>query len=179
MADNLVSRRLIATTFNLFSKLPPALIIASLQVMKFFSHYWQLNDGNVPTAFDWPGFVEAVNEYQGSVLYPIPLRISKIVLEEANVSNMVNQIVNTFKNELNVEASAIDVTALTANIEASNDKKPVWEGHVLFAFRQPGTDKFFYSMMSTIQLGRNTNGFSAVIDVMDFLVLKGFKDPTS
>ncbi|TFK47817.1 delta-endotoxin CytB [Heliocybe sulcata] len=173
MADNAT------TTFDLFSKLPPALIITSLQVMKFFGHYWQLNDGNVSTAFDWPGFLEAVNGYQGSDLYPIPVRINKIVLEEANVSSMVDKIVSTFKDELNVEVSAIDTTALAANIEASNDKKPVWEGHVLFAFRQPGTDKFFYSMMSTIQLGRNTDGFSAVIDVMEFLVLKGFKDPTS
>ncbi|TFK49197.1 hypothetical protein OE88DRAFT_396296 [Heliocybe sulcata] len=163
------------TPFDQFQTLPSAFIPTALQVMKFSGHYRLLQQG---LAFDWPGFRKAVFGYQGNKLLPITLPNDKISLQEADVSSMVEQIVNSMKDELNVAVSALDMDALRSAVAASSDTGHC-ECYIMFASRQPGTDEAsFFSLMSTIELGRTVLGFYAVIDAMKLLVLKGFKDPT-
>ncbi|TFK49194.1 hypothetical protein OE88DRAFT_1646281 [Heliocybe sulcata] len=163
------------TPFDRFQTLPSPLIMTALQVMKFCGHYRQLEP---ESTYDWSGFRKAVIEYQGRNLFTITLPNDKIHLQAADVSSMVEQIVNSMKDELNVAVSAIDMDALRSAVAASSDKRQC-EYYIMFASRQPGTDEvFFFSLVTTIELGRTALGFYGVIDAMKLLVVKGFKDPT-
>ncbi|TFK49193.1 hypothetical protein OE88DRAFT_395555 [Heliocybe sulcata] len=145
-----------------------------MQFMKFCGRYRQFEP---ESTYDWPGFRKAVFGHQGNKFFPITLPYDKMVLQAVDVSSMVEEIVKFMKDEMNVAASAWNMAALRSAVAAASDHRQC-EYHVMFAFRQPGTDEvFFFSLVSSIALGRTPVGYSAEIDAMKFLVLEGFKDP--
>jgi len=112
--------------------------------------------------------------------------VLSILLPESEILALAATIESTFTNLKNAQSNGWADFSKSKSGENSS-----WEYRVLFAFPNPDLPDFFYSLVTTIKLeanikeesswwglvGSSSRNFSAQIDAMELVVLKGFKDP--
>ncbi|KAJ7453276.1 delta-endotoxin CytB [Mycena galericulata] len=191
--------------FEPFSKLPEALVPTSLQVMKFSGNFVQVS--NDMKSFDWKGFKNAVNSYTGDDLTFDKFKENTIARSDATVTVMVDKIVTFLLEGLavvidagelkaTIEATFTNLKTAKSNgwadfNKASESSNSSWEYRILFSVPNPDLTDFFYSLVTTIKLeadikeesswwglvGSSSKSFSATIDAMELVVMKGFRNP--
>jgi hypothetical protein len=173
--------------------------------MKFSGDY--VRTANNTKSFDWTAFKAAVDKYPGDDLSFDKFKSTTIARSEATVDVMVQKIVDFLLQALSVvidtKELAATITATFTNLKNASSHDSVafhttttssnsaWEYRILFALPNPDLTDFFYSLVTTIKLEANiqtekewwglmsntTKNFSATIDAMELVVMKGFKNP--
>ncbi|KAI0827133.1 delta-endotoxin CytB [Trametes gibbosa] len=192
-------------TFQPFSKLPAPLVPTSLQVMKYTGNFVKVT--NDKKAFDWAAFKNSVNAYKGDDLTFDKFKESTIARSDATVKVMVDKIVKFLLEALavvidagelaaTIEATFTNLKSAKSNgwadfNKSSTSSNSSWEYRIMFAVPNPDLADFFYSLVTTIKLEANiqeesswwglvsssSKNFSAIIDAMELVVTKGFKNP--
>ncbi|KZV60099.1 delta-endotoxin CytB [Peniophora sp. CONT] len=192
-------------TFQPFSKLPPSLVPTSLQVMKYTGNFVVITSDN--KSFDWAAFKNSINSYTGDDLTFDKYKHTTIARSEATVKVMVDKIVKFLLDALSVVIDTVELAATIeatfTNLKtaksngwadwskSSTSSNSSWEYRILFAVPNPDLTEFFYSLVTTIKLeadieeesswwglvSSSSKNFSATIDAMELVVMKGFRDP--
>ncbi|KAL0060785.1 hypothetical protein AAF712_012428 [Marasmius tenuissimus] len=179
------------TYFDEFSRLPRPLVLTALQVTSFAAHFLDLNE---PKSFQWPEFLRGINEYRGGDLTLDKFQSNSIHQQEATVSTMVERMVGFLRTVLSVALRQEDIDALHKSIELTfTDLKTAKEkGWADFSGSSTSSQLVLaVSLVTTINLEANIReehswwgltsstrrNFSAKIDAMQLIVIKGFRDP--
>lgn len=173
--------------------------------MKFSGHYLKIEE--VKKSFDWPGFKNGVSNYKGDDLTFDVFSETTINQGTVSVQSMVKKIVDFLAKALAVtidtEALAATIEATFTNLKSaksngwadfsssSHQSNSSWEYRIQFAVPNQDLTDFFWSLVTTIKLeadiqeesswwglqSSTEKNFSATIDAMRLVVMKGFKDP--
>ena len=111
-----------------------------------------------------------------------------VVLDPTAIVSLRAKVENTFTSLK--EKSSDGFLSFNKSTDGHNSS---WEYRIQFAFPNPDLPNFFYSLVTTILLeadvveesgwwgltSSTSKNFSATIDAMELVVMKGFKDPSA
>ncbi|THU89956.1 volvatoxin A2 precursor [Dendrothele bispora CBS 962.96] len=193
--------------FNEFSKLPANLVTTSLQVMKFTGRFVKLQDpksfdwSGLQNAINaYKGDDLTFDKFKENTINQSEATVSTMVDKIVDFLRIVLSVVLNPQDvaalRKNIETTFTDLKTAKDNgwadfSKSSSGQNSSWEYRVLFAFPNPDLPDFFYSLVTTIKLEANikeesswwglqsstSKNFSAAIDAMELVVMKGFKDP--
>uniref|UniRef100_A0A0W0EWG5 Delta-endotoxin CytB n=1 Tax=Moniliophthora roreri TaxID=221103 RepID=A0A0W0EWG5_MONRR len=190
-----------STTFNQFSKLPPPLVTTAVQVMNFAGHYVDLKE---PKSFQWDKFLDGddftFDKFQSNTINQQTSTVSTMVDKIVDFLRVTLSVVLTSQDidalKKNVETTFTGLKEAKDNgwadfSKSSSSSNTSWQYRVLFAFPNPDLEDWFYSLVTTIKLeadihdeeswwglqSSSSHNFSAAIDGMELVVMKGFRDP--
>ncbi|KAF6802820.1 hypothetical protein CSOJ01_11342 [Colletotrichum sojae] len=169
--------------FDAFSKLPRALVPASIETSKYAGAYVKLEtdkDTKQDThRFDWNSFKASVVGYKGDYLAFNKFKSTNIAPSESTVQIMAERIVKFLFNMFSVSVEEGDIRALISPIEAtfinlkekssdgfldfnnSNDGgNSSWEYRMQLALPIPEKPDYFYSLVTTIKSGADASNES-------------------
>jgi len=109
-----------------------------------------------------------------------------VIMDDAAIRSLTSTIEATYTNLKEKSSNGF----LDFN-KSSDGHNSSWEYRIQFAFPNPDLPEFFYSLVTTIKLqadvteekawwglvGSSSKNFSATIDAMELVVMKGFKNP--
>lgn len=191
--------------FETLSKLPPSLIPASLEVVKFSGACVKLDSGENKRQFHWFEFKDSIDSYPGIDIMLDKFESTTISPTGSTVAARAEKVAQFLTHAINTHIDQTELTAVIENTftnleakssdgfldfsQSGNGQNSSWEYRLQLAFPNPNIPSSFYSTVTTIKLEANwsnksdwraldrssTKDFSATIDAMRLVVEDGFR----
>ncbi|KAJ8075933.1 hypothetical protein PM082_021565 [Marasmius tenuissimus] len=195
------------TYFDEFSRLPRPLVLTALQVTSFAAHFLDLNEPKsfqwpefLRGINEYRGGDLTLDKFQSNSIHQQEATVSTMV---DRIVGFLRTVLSVALRQEDIDALHKSIELTFTDLKTAKEKgwadfsgsstshNSSWQYRVQFAFPNPHLEDFFYSLVTTINLEANIReehswwgltsstrrNFSAKIDAMQLIVIKGFRDP--